>query len=296
MPPTKTQIASISRLFSPGVITELAREGRSALFARLYPDTGLANENDSDQATVGAAYESAFAVLRKSGLRDEYVYKAALTHNILLGQHSLRTASMLTEFRAGECKADIVILNGTASVYEIKSERDTLSRLAKQIQNYQKVFARVYVIAGHVHVDDVLHAVPEEVGVLSLIRWNRIRTVREATEAFDLISPVTLFDSLRASEAEQILKNFNVPVPEVPNIQFRNAMRELFMGLPAEGLHKEMVSVLNQSRNLEALSDLVKTVPKSLRPAVLSLQIPKVGHHNLISAIQTPLTEAMQWG
>ncbi|MEI9986083.1 MAG: sce7726 family protein [Aliidongia sp.] len=54
----------------------------------------------------------------------------SVTQKILMGKHSLRTASMLNEFRAGSCKADLVILNGTATVYEIKSERDSLTRLA----------------------------------------------------------------------------------------------------------------------------------------------------------------------
>lgn len=49
------------------------------------------------------------------------------THNviankILLGKHSLNTSHMLSEFRVGYNKADVVIINGTSSVYEIKSE------------------------------------------------------------------------------------------------------------------------------------------------------------------------------
>jgi hypothetical protein len=63
-------------------------------------------------------------VLKRSGLRDKYVYKAALTQRVLMGKHSLRTACMLSEFRVGDRKADITILNGTTTVYEIKSDRD----------------------------------------------------------------------------------------------------------------------------------------------------------------------------
>src|SRR4029453_5364083 len=97
-------------------------------------------------------FDAAFAVLKKGGLRDEYIYKAALTHRVLLGKHSLKTASMLTEFRAGDCKADISILNGTTTVFEIKSERDSLTRLARQIENYKRVFASVFVIGGENYV------------------------------------------------------------------------------------------------------------------------------------------------
>ena len=98
------------------------------MFCRLIGQTGIGGRCGA-HATVGDAFNSAFATLKIAGFRDEYVYRAALTHKILMGTHSLRTASMLSEFRTGACKADLVILNGTATVYEIKSERDSLIAL-----------------------------------------------------------------------------------------------------------------------------------------------------------------------
>ncbi|MCS6509500.1 sce7726 family protein, partial [Burkholderia thailandensis] len=146
------------------------------------------------------AFDAAFAELRKAGERDEYVYRAALTHNNMLGSQSLNKESMLNEFRAGECKADLAILNGTGTVYEIKSERDSLARLVNQVANYRKVFAKGYVIAREAHVQDVMDITPVDVGVLSLVRWDRIQTVREAVERPDLVCPVTIFESLRVAE------------------------------------------------------------------------------------------------
>jgi hypothetical protein len=291
----KTQLSAISRMFSAGVLQELAKKGRSPLFARLYHEAGLLELQKNAAETVGSAYESAFSVLRKSGLRDEYVYRAALTHNILLGRHSLNSASMLTEFRAGNCKADLVILNGTGTAYEIKSERDSLTRLGNQIENYRKVFAKVYVIAGKSHVQEILESTPEQVGVLSLLRWNRIHTVREAAECFDTVCPVTIFESLRVEEAWLVLGNLNISVPDVPNMLLRSAMRELFEDLAPCQVHAEMVSVLKQKRNLASLSSLVDKLPASLKPAALSLKLRPVNRERLVAAIDTPLNEALTW-
>lgn len=80
-------------------------------------------DNAGSGATVGDVFDQAFEILKVAGQRDEYIYRAAISQKILMGTHSLRTASMLNEFRAGSSKADLVILNGTATVYEIKSER-----------------------------------------------------------------------------------------------------------------------------------------------------------------------------
>src|SRR5947209_3876144 len=113
---------------------------------------------------------------------------------------------MLNKFRVGECKADIVILNGTATVYEIKSERDSLTRLRRQVAAYATVFAQVYVIAADEHVEDVLSAVPPEVGVMRLDRRQYIAKVREAADRAGLTSPAAIFDSIRTTEARIILE------------------------------------------------------------------------------------------
>lgn len=295
MTPNKMQLSALTRLFSSSVLHEMARKGRSPLFARLFTETGLEAEKSDADMFVGTAFDAAFEVLRKSGLRDEYVYRSALTLNILLGRHSLKTASMLTEFRAGDCKADVVILNGTATVYEIKSDRDSLARLKNQLENYRKVFATVYVIAGEAHVSQVLACVPSEVGVLSLVRWNRIQTVREAVERPDMVCPVAIFESLRVPEAKELLRNLHISVPEVPNTILRSVMREQFEALSPESVHQEMVTVLKRSRNLASLKTLVDQLPVSLRPAALSIQLRRTDHERLLSAVQTPLNEAMTW-
>lgn len=295
MTPNATQLAALTRLFSSSVFREMAKKGHSPLFARLFAETGLLNQRGLVQKSVGAGFDLAFARLRRSGLRAEYIYRAALTHNILLGCHSLNTASMLTEFRTGSSKADLVILNGTATVYEIKSDRDSLTRLASQLENYRKVFAKIYVIAGNDHIQEVLEHTQDNIGVLSLVRWNRISTVREAVENYDFVCPVTIFESLRVTEARAILESVGVPVPELPNTMLRSAMRDCFSRLDSVEVHREMVRVLKRTRNLASLNSLVDRLPASLQPAALSVQVRYMDHQRLVQAVNTPLSEAMSW-
>ena len=272
----------------------MAKTGRSPLFARLFGQTGV--EAPSGGATVGEAFDQAFSVLRKSDMRDEYVYRAALTHNILLGTHSIKTASMLTEFRAGTCKADLAILNGTATVYEIKSERDSLTRLANQVANYRKVFATVYVIAGKSHVRAVMEETPSDVGVMRLSRSHSIKTIRKAVERPDRVCPKTIFESLRSAEARAILCDLRIPVPDVPNTLRHNALRTCFERLRPEDVHRAMVKTLKCSRNLAPLGELVDQLPASLKPAALSIQVRRADHHRLVGAVHTPLDAALAWG
>lgn len=289
-----TQLAALTRLFSAAVFREMARKGRSALFRRLAAETDL-SDCCGTKATVGDAFDSAFNILKIAGQRDEYVYRAAISHKILMGRHSLRTASMLNEFRAGSCKADLVILNGTATVYEIKSERDSLARLANQVENYKRVFAKVNVIASDAHVDGILDTVPDDVGVMCLSKRYQITTVREAVDCPERICPLTVFESLRAAEALAILKALGVSAPQVPNTQRHASLRVLFADLDPATLHVEMVRTLKQTRNLALLDDLVRELPVSLQAAALSIPVRHTDHSRLVEAVETPMRAAMAW-
>lgn len=272
----------------------MAKKGRSGLYRRLIEQTGFAEQACAD-ATVGDTFDSAFEILKVAGHRDEYIYRAAISHKVLMGTHSLRTASLLSEFRAGSCKADLVILNGTATVYEIKSERDTLARLVNQIDNYKRVFAKVNVITSEGHVGGVLATVPEDVGVMCLSRRYRITTVREAVDCPERICPVTVFESLRAAEAAAILKALGVALPQVPNTQRHAAMRHLFSVLEPTALHIEMVRTLKRTRDLAPLGDLVDRLPTSLQAAALSVSVRRRDHSRLVDAVATPLRAARAW-
>jgi hypothetical protein len=288
------QIAAISRFFASSVIREMARKGRSPLLARLAKQSRLLDALSASQC-VYSLFERAFSLLKREGYRHEYIYKAALTHEILLGTHSLQTASMLNEFRVGDCKADLAILNGTATVYEIKSERDSLSRLERQVAAYTKVFAKVYVIAAENHVSGVKASVPEDVGVLRLNSRHRIETVREAVDRTERTSPAAIFDSIRTLEARLILESRGVSVPDVPNTELNSILRKLFIRLDPLEAHEGMVQVLKKTRNLLPLSDLVRRLPPSLHTAALSVPLRKLEHARLVAAVNTPLQDAMAW-
>ncbi len=288
------QLATISRLFSSSVIREMARKGKSPLFARLASQSRLVDSLSGPQY-VYSLFDAAFSFLEKEGCRDEYIYKAALTRTILLGTHSLRTASMLNEFRVGECKADLAILNGTATVYEIKSERDSLSRLERQVTAYAKVFASVYVIAGENHIDAVIDSVPMDVGIMKLNSRHGISILREAADRPERTSPVAIFDSIRTLEASKILQLQGMLVPAVPNTELRSALRKLFIKLSPRAAHEGMVQVLKETRKLLPLSELVDKLPVSLQTAALSVPLRKLDHTRFVAAVNTRLRDAMTW-
>ena len=78
--------------------------------------------------------------------RCEYVYKNAIATKIFLSRHSLQSSLMTDEIRSVKSRGDVAILNGTSTVYEIKSHYDSFDRLDGQLADYKRVFDHIYLV------------------------------------------------------------------------------------------------------------------------------------------------------
>ena len=289
------QASALAGIFSARVLKELYTRGRSPALVRLLRESGLEIDDQSNQ-WIGGVFDQAFKQFQLRAHRHEYIYKAALTQRVLLGTHSLNTASMITEFRVGSCKADVVILNGTGTVYEIKSERDSLSRLSGQIEAYSQVFATVNVIVGENHLRGLEGALPSHVGIMVLGDRYRVSTMRPPVNDPSRTSPRAIFDAINQREAARILNDAGIDVPDVPNIQRFGVMRELFGQLDSAAAHCHMVKTLKKTRHLRPLRELLDQVPVSMYAATIGASLRRKDQEILIQALNTPIHEAMSWG
>ncbi len=87
--------------------------------------------------------------------------------------HAVRTehadAAVFHEFpvcRKG--RADLVAVNAAMWGYEIKSERDTLARLAMQVERYDQIFNYSVLVAAERHLIAAMRIVPPHWGVMSV--------------------------------------------------------------------------------------------------------------------------------
>ena len=84
----------------------------------------------------------------------------------------------------GRTRIDLATVGGVLHGYEIKSNRDRLSRLASQAETYSRVFDRVTLVVGTKHVKAGLRLVP---------RWWGVLLVRGGIEGA-LLDPLRLAD------------------------------------------------------------------------------------------------------
>lgn len=60
----------------------------------------------------------------------------------------------------GEVRVDVTVVNGSLHGYEIKSDRDSLRRLARQVALYSAVLDRATLVVGERHMRDAVELVP----------------------------------------------------------------------------------------------------------------------------------------
>ena len=282
-----------ARFFSSGVLRELAHKGHSVTAGRLSRQYHLF-EHFGTSISVWEFYNTIFKLLVKK-YRPEYIYKNAIAEKILLGKHNLNTAFMLTEFRADNCKADAVVLNGTSHVYEIKSEVDSFDRLEDQLNAYQKIFDYITVVTSQNQYNLVNERIPNSVGILVLAdnKYNfRKNPYRKPISNRSFVDPVVIFNSLQRTEYLEIIKKeFGISLGGIPNTQVYNEARKYFEKLAPEIAHDAMVEALKGRHNC-CVADFITGVPNSLKAASLSIRLTKADGSRFIEMLHKDISTA----
>jgi hypothetical protein len=274
-------LPSLGRMFSPLVMDQIALKGRSGYLSEVCSNSRLIEQIDPSMS-LAQFFDLIYMILFKS-YRNEYIYKNAIANKILLGRHSLKTSHMLIEFRVGNCKADVVVVNGTSAVYEIKSELDSFARLENQIKNYLKIFDYINVITSVSQVNKLKSILPDKAGILLLTNRNTISTIRESKSNRKNTNPSILFDSLRKNEYVKAIKEYFGIVPDVPNTQIYKECKELFSKIPAELAHDLTINILRRRRNTRVLKAFIEEAPASLSAYAMSICSQKVKMQALMS-------------
>ena len=109
----------------------------------------------------------------------------------------------------GETRADVAVVNGSLSAFEIKSDRDTLTRLPRQVEVYQRVFDVVTVIVGGRYVERIVDIVPNDWGVIQAVPAEesvKLKPFREPKKN-DAVDPFSLAQLLWRDEALALLED-----------------------------------------------------------------------------------------
>ncbi|MCM1181404.1 MAG: sce7726 family protein [Clostridium sp.] len=186
--------------------------------------------------------------------RNEYFYKNTLLNKLLLGVHSVNTTTALTEVAIAKSKADFVLINGKAVVYEIKTELDNLDRLGSQIDDYYKAFDHVAVVTYEknlTQLQKVLAYSDKPVGIYILRRNGRLGTIREPEKYTNDLNKEIMFKLLRKCEFEEIIIQQYGCLPEVTQFAYYSVCKSLFLQIPIEDAYLLVLKQLKKRMKLE---------------------------------------------
>lgn len=246
----KGQLSTISALFAYKQILK-------------FDSRSISGSNDRVSSTLMDVLNSYYNLLFEN-YRCEYIYKNEIVNQILLKNHTTK-AKLYTEVEIHDSKADVVIINGTSSVYEIKTELDTLDRLPKQLAAYKLVFDKVYVVTHYSKLEAVLSIVKPDIGIMILGKNGKLRKLRNAKSNKQKTKPQYTFNLLHREEYIRIIRDHYGSAPDVSPVKIFQACKKLFTKLSPELAHDYMVEALRNRGIPLHRENLLNSLPYSLK-------------------------------
>lgn len=208
--------------------------------------------------------EDIYKYLNKN-YRNEYFYKNLMFNKLLLGKHSVNTTTALTEIPINKSKADFILINGKAVVYEIKTGLDSFERLDSQIEDYFKAFVNVYVVTCNEHYEKLINVLDNEnVGVYILTKRNTLSKKRESKDDYSKLTHKAMFDILRKNEFENIILNYYGELPSTTQFKYYDECFKLFCNIEKRVAYKYMFSELKKRINIDN-QEFNKKIPYELK-------------------------------
>ncbi len=196
--------------------------------------------------------------------RNEYFYQNTLFNKLLLGKHSLNTTTALTQIPIGKSKADFIMINGKAVVYEIKTELDTFDRLKTQLNDYFKAFNYVCVVTSENNYKKIYNILENtSVGICILSDKNTLQFKKKPIEYNDNLSYEILFKVLHKKEFEEIIKIYYKKLPEAKPVFYYDECFKLFSEIPMHKLYPMILNQLKKRNNI--IKEFFNNVPYELK-------------------------------
>ena len=281
---TNKSIIDLSKIFSPTILKELCSTGNSKKLRKILDELNLLYQVDLKK-NLESFFNDVYKILLKN-YRNEYIYRSIIIKKILLGIHSLNTAHLINECRVGNSKADCVILNGTSTVYEIKTEFDTFLLLYGQLDDYKKAFEYVYIVVPIETLKKLEgYNLDENIGIMVLNKNSTISKTRLAKSNKNYFNKETIFDILRKNEYIEIISKY-YEIPSIPNTKIYTYCKRLFTELDIELIHAELVQILKKRDVSDLQKKVILNVPDSLKALSMQTKLTDKEKNNLLELLQ----------
>jgi hypothetical protein len=161
-----------------------------------------------------------------------------------------------TPLARGLRRADVLAVNGHIAGFEIKSERDSLTRLAKQVDYYNLVCEFSTIVTAKSHLSKARAIIPQSWGIMTAEGYETvsIKLIRKPKLNRHL-DKWALIRLMWKEECSAIVKKYNRAVkPDLPVIRYWEFLEELSLNIlrdeTREALKRRQLRRLDQPQKL----------------------------------------------
>lgn len=254
----------LNRLFTQNVFFDTVKARNDETYGAIIQRFISEPERKSNGTLISEIYR----FMAKS-YRNEYFYQNTLLNKLLLGKHSINTTTALTQIPISKSKADFILINGKAVVYEIKTELDSFERLKTQLRDYFKAFTYVCVVTSEGQYNrarNILKDTPVGIYVLTAENTFSAKLKKEPKEDTTHLSHTALFKVLHKQEYENILLQYFNCLPNTSQAFYYGECLNWFRLIPILEVYKMSLAQLKK-RNKIRITEFCQ-VPYELRSLV----------------------------
>lgn len=276
------QLRDYSSLFSRGEAQQWIKRDFASIDFKInrYDHRWL----DSKDASYIDYLKHIYHVL-ESHYQNEYIFKNALINEIIIKEIGQSDSKIFNEFRLGKSVADLAVFNGTSKVFEIKTELDTVNRLASQIENYRKVFNEIYLVVPKAKL--ALYSGYDDIGVISFdIQRQHKFLIEKKAASYNNVESATLMQILHTNEYKRIVESYFGCLPEITSFNQFNKCFDLIRRIPAFDLN---LLFIEQMKLRDISNSFSIHYHKEFNQLSIALRLTKRERSDMLQALKTPI-------
>ena len=248
----------LNRVFSKNTLRALLDDDKkaSSVYYAVIKRYITEYKNKKNKELISEIYKTL-----KHRYRNEYYYKNTLLNNLLFSFHNPLKTTALTEIPVSKS-----ILNGKATVYEIKTELDTFERLDSQLTNYYKAFDNVCVVVPETKLENIENKLENNnIGIYYISKRGALKVYREPVSYISDLDYEVIFKILRKYEYENIISKYS-KLPDVSQFKYYRACKDLFYKIPLDKAYSDFKEQLKQRAKINI--ELIDSIPKEIKSVV----------------------------
>jgi len=279
------QLRDYSSLFSRGMVQDWLKGVLTSIAFKI--ERYDSNRFNSGKQTYLDYLKYVYALM-ETHYRTEYILKNEFLNYQLIKEVQTTDAQVFSEYRVGNAIADLALFNGHSTAFEIKTELDSDRRLFGQIENYKKVFNKVFLIVPASKLS-LYEKADHSTGLIACHFVNagsmHFEMHRKADVCWD-IDPDTMMASLHTKEYKAIVNKHFGEVMGLTSFNQYERCLGLIRQIPVQILNKLFIEQMKE-RNQSVT--LTTRFFKEFNQLSLALKMSKNEHDRLIQVLKTPI-------